>query len=49
MAIRTIAALVRSLREGRPSAPDVHFHQGPAGTPAPCFEPACENPRLPLA
>lgn len=24
----------------------VHFHQGPQGQPAPCFDPGCPNPRL---
>jgi hypothetical protein len=26
--------------------PHVHFHQGPAGEPAPCFDEACMRPRL---
>lgn len=25
---------------------DVHFHQGPQGQPAPCFDARCPNPRL---
>jgi hypothetical protein len=25
---------------------DVHFHQGPQGQPAPCFDERCPNPRL---
>ena len=25
---------------------DVHFHQGPQGQPAPCFDEHCPNPRL---
>jgi hypothetical protein len=24
----------------------VHFHQGPQGQPAPCFDERCPNPRL---
>jgi hypothetical protein len=24
----------------------VHFHRGPAGAPAPCFDRACAKPRL---
>jgi hypothetical protein len=24
----------------------VHFHQGPQGLPAPCFDESCPNPRL---
>jgi hypothetical protein len=27
-------------------APEVHFHQGPQGQPAPCFDGGCSNPRL---
>jgi hypothetical protein len=27
-------------------AQDVHFHQGPQGQPAPCFDERCQNPRL---
>ena len=41
-----VAALVRSLRTNRPSPPEVHFHSGPAGDPAPCFEAACARPQL---
>jgi hypothetical protein len=26
----------------------VHFHQGPQGQPAPCFDNSCRNPRLSL-
>ena len=26
--------------------PHVHFHQGPAGEPAPCFDEACTRPRM---
>ncbi len=25
---------------------EVHFHQGPQGQPAPCFDTRCANPRL---
>lgn len=25
---------------------EVHFHQGPQGQPAPCFNERCPNPRL---
>jgi hypothetical protein len=25
---------------------EVHFHQGPQGQPAPCFDERCPNPRL---
>jgi len=41
-----VAALVRSLRAGRQSEPEVHFHSGPTGDPAPCFEAACARPQL---
>jgi hypothetical protein len=34
----------------RPPAEDsdaqVHFHQGPQGQPAPCFDARCESPHL---
>ena len=26
--------------------PPVHFHRGPAGEPAPCFDEACTRPRM---
>lgn len=48
MAIRKFAALVRSLRVHRPTDASVHFHQGATGAPAPCFEPRCANPQLPV-
>jgi hypothetical protein len=28
------------------TTPQVHFHQGPQGQPAPCFDDHCPNPRL---
>lgn len=41
--IRTrIARLVRT----RQATPPVHFHQGPQGSPAPCFDTGCSVPRL---
>jgi hypothetical protein len=33
-------------RSGRTATPGVHFHQGPQGQPAPCFDERCPNPRL---
>jgi hypothetical protein len=33
-------------RPSRTTSPDVHFHQGPQGQPAPCFDERCPNPRL---
>jgi hypothetical protein len=29
-----------------PQQAGVHFHQGPQGQPAPCFDDHCANPRL---
>jgi hypothetical protein len=36
------------LRSGRRAARDagVHFHQGPSGLPAVCYDQHCPNPRL---
>ena len=42
---RARAALHAATRGGRPEPP-VHFHQGPAGEPAPCFDEACMRPRM---
>jgi len=39
-----IAAVRRVLGEGAPTA--VHFHNGPHGKPAPCYDEHCINPRL---
>ena len=44
-----VAALVRSLRASRSPEPEVHFHRGPSGDPAPCFEAACARPHLSIA
>lgn len=44
-----VAALARALRANRPSHPEVHFHNGPSGDPAPCFEAACARPHLSVA
>ena len=33
-------------RTSRGVTPDVHFHQGPQGQPAPCFDERCAQPRL---
>jgi hypothetical protein len=47
-----MADAIRSIRDRirRFTADDqteaVHFHQGPQGQPAPCFEARCANPRL---
>jgi hypothetical protein len=42
---RAIRARIRRLAE-HDQAPEVHFHQGPQGQPAPCFDEGCSNPRL---
>jgi hypothetical protein len=31
-----------------PSAETVHFHRGPQGQPAPCYDAGCPMPRLSL-
>ena len=41
---RTIADRLRSL--AAPTDESVHFHQGPQGQPAPCFDERCSSPRL---
>jgi hypothetical protein len=41
---RTIRDRLR--RPRRSVTPDVHFHQGPQGQPAPCFDERCIQPRL---
>jgi hypothetical protein len=33
-------------RPNRSAPTEVHFHQGPQGQPAPCFDERCPNPRL---
>ena len=39
--------LVGRLRNLTPDAGNtVHFHQGPQGQPAPCFDDRCSSPRL---
>jgi hypothetical protein len=43
--LRTISNRIRGLA-ARPADAGVHFHQGPQGQPAPCFDERCENPRL---
>jgi hypothetical protein len=44
----TLAAIRARLRQhGSDQANQhVHFHQGPQGQPAPCFDDRCPNPRL---
>ena len=42
---RTIRESLRLRTSGQPTH-GVHFHQGPQGQPAPCFDERCPNPRL---
>jgi hypothetical protein len=42
---RTILDRLR-VRGTTTQAEEVHFHQGPQGEPAPCFDDRCPNPRL---
>jgi hypothetical protein len=41
-----ISALRRAITRRRTAAAPVHFHSGPHGQPAVCFDAACNNPRL---
>jgi hypothetical protein len=46
---RTIQRTIRGRIPRLASQPEttlVHFHQGPQGQPAPCFDDRCPNPRL---
>ena len=45
MTRRILAAVSRTLRPA-PNTRAVHFHQGPAGQPTPCFDGACAVPHL---
>jgi hypothetical protein len=42
---RIIAAVRRALHEPALTL-DVHFHNGPHGAPAPCYDARCASPRL---
>jgi hypothetical protein len=44
--IQIIRESFRKLATQQDDAAGVHFHQGPQGQPAPCFEDSCPNPRL---
>jgi hypothetical protein len=44
MARRILAAIKRPLRHD--DTPQVHFHQGPSGSPMPCFDARCDIPQL---
>ena len=41
---RTLVGRLRNLTADGDNA--VHFHQGPQGQPAPCFDERCSSPRL---
>ena len=41
---RTIASRIRGF--AGTDTESVHFHQGPQGQPAPCFDERCASPRL---
>jgi hypothetical protein len=43
--ISDMKKLIRSLTS-TPTTHEVHFHQGPQGQPAPCFDEHCPLPRL---
>jgi hypothetical protein len=43
---RTIRDRLRRRPNRGAAAHEVHFHQGPQGQPAPCFDERCPNPRL---
>jgi hypothetical protein len=42
---KTLIAQLRRLTT-RPDAEQIHFHQGPQGQPAPCFDAHCSRPHL---
>jgi hypothetical protein len=42
---RTIRGRIPRLAT-QPETTQVHFHQGPQGQAAPCFDARCPNPRL---
>jgi len=44
MARRLLAAVADALR--LPADAPVHFHQGPTGAPACCYDRHCTSPRL---
>jgi hypothetical protein len=42
----TIRRVLTRLTRSHDKQPSVHFHQGPQGVPAPCFERGCGSPKL---
>jgi hypothetical protein len=49
MTRRILAALNRAMFAEPGHSEDVHFHQGPHGQPAPCYDTRCSSPRLDVA
>jgi len=49
MARFRLRALRRALTPNTHTTDHVHFHTGPAGQPAACFDDACRMPRLDVA
>ena len=43
--MRRLFTAVKSVLHG-PQTEVVHFHKGPDGPPAACYDPSCPNPRL---
>ena len=41
-----LATIRHHLRRFKAPDETVHFHQGPQGQPAPCFDNRCQRPRL---
>jgi hypothetical protein len=41
-----INMLRRAIAHRRDTEPPVHFHSGPQGQPAACFDERCHSPRL---
>lgn len=46
MAQRFLSRIRHALRDGDNGTHEVHFHNGPEGQPAPCFNSRCSSPRL---
>jgi hypothetical protein len=49
MTRRILAALNRALLADPRPWEEIHFHQGPHGQPAPCYDTRCRSPRLDVA
>jgi hypothetical protein len=46
MAQRFLSRIRHALRDGSADTHEVHFHSGPEGQPAPCFNARCSSPKL---